>query len=345
MPNPLISVVIPITRYEQELSEALDSVLRQTYEKYEIVIVDNQATDGTRSIAKKWQEKYPSIIRIVFEERKGVSYARNRGILSSNGQYVAFLDSDDRMRPDRLAKQCNVMRADDNIVLVGSWLSEISPDGLKTLGNDCRPDVPRWGKVLFQGSSRWDSDPFFEPQTSTFFFRTSDAKKIGLFDERFNPFWLEDTDFSFRLYENGIVRIIPESLVEYRTHSESDSIRRIFDLGLIVKHDIFFSKLKDKYFDSNNKDSRTRFKKLKSRWLRESGVKLMYYPAARDIGKGMIKRAFQENPFDSKNIETVFRTFLPRTFHPQAFGVTLDLEMSLPDFVTHDWAQRLFALD
>ncbi len=345
MPNPLISVVIPITRYEMELPEALHSIFLQTYQNFEIILVDNHATVGSLTVAKQWQEKSPNIIRIVTEEKKGACSARNRGIFESRGEFVALLDSDDRMKPERLEKQLNMFMREQHTSLVGSWYDSISPDGLRVVDKDNKPSIPRWGKILFRGEQRWDSDPFYEPLTSTFFFKRSDADKIGMFDEAFNPIWQEDTDFSFRLYEVGSVRIISEALVDYRIHNSADGIRRIFDLGVIVNHDILFSKLRDRYFKRDSKDSRARFESLRSRWLRESGIKLMYYKEGREIGLQMVKRAFKEDPFDIKNIETHVRAALPRKFHTKAFGVSEDIDMKLPDFVTHDWAQRLFALD
>ncbi len=343
--NPLISVVVPITRYELELPEALHSILQQTYQNLEVILVDNHATAGSRTVAKQWQEKSPNSIRIVTEETRGACSARNRGILESRGEFVALLDSDDRMKPDRLEKQLNMFLCDNSTSLVGSWFDSISPDGLSVVDKDNKPSIPRWGKMLFRGEPRWDSDPFYEPLTSTFFFKKSDAQKIGMFDEKFNPIWQEDTDFSFRLYEVGAVRIVSESLVDYRIHNASDGIRRIFDPGVIVNHDVLFSKLRDRYFKRESKDSRARFESLRSRWLRESGVKLMYYKEGLEIGKVMVKRAFRGDPFDIKNIETVIRTALPQKFHPKAFGVSVNLEVKLPGFVTHEWAQRLFSLD
>jgi len=341
---PLISVVIPITRYEIELPEALNSVIGQTYQNFEVVIVDNHATDGSRSIAENWRKKFPDRIRIIVEESRGACSARNRGISESRGEFVALLDSDDRMKPDRLEKQLAAIKDDENIALVGAWFDEIASDGHRVIGKDNKPGIPRWGQILFEGTPRWDSDPFYEPLTSTFFFRTSEAKKIGMFDQRFDPIWQEDTDFSFRLYEIGKVKIVSKPLVDYRVHTSSDSLRRIFDLGVIVNHDIFFSKLREKYYQRENGDSRSRFKKLKSRWLRESGIKLLYYRGGDALGKKMIWESFRLNPSDPQNWESVIRITFPRRFYPRAFGIKGLLDADLPDFATPEWGQGLFSL-
>ena len=105
MNGTLVSVVIPITRYEVELEEALASVFSQSYPLFEIILVDNNATPKTRKVAEVWHEKDPSRIRIVREDHPGAVSARNRGIRESRGKFVALLDSDDRMKPDRLKVQ------------------------------------------------------------------------------------------------------------------------------------------------------------------------------------------------------------------------------------------------
>lgn len=345
MKPPLISVVIPITRYEVELNEALVSVLNQSEQDFEVILVDNHATPGTLEIAESWQLRHPERIRVVVEPKRGAVSARNKGILESRGEFIAFLDSDDRMKPDRLKLQLEVLRQNQEISLVGGWKDEISADGRVVLEKNSAPQIPRWATILFGQSERWKKDPFYEPQTSTFFIRSSSIRDVGMFDPRFDPFWLEDTDFSFRMYEKGRVFIVPQSLVEYRVHPESDSIKRIFDLGLILKHDLFFSILKEKYFLKGKKESESAFKKLKSRWLRETGIKILAYPNGGKIGKDLIRRSFELNPLDMQSLEAFVRSILPTQFYPRAFGVKGPIDAVLPEFVDDRWASNLFFLE
>lgn len=345
MKSPEVSVVIPTTRYEKELEETLKSVFLQSYQDFEVILVDNHATPGTRSVAEDWERKFPDRIRIVREESRGACSARNKGISESRGEFIALLDSDDRMKPDRLERQLAMIQKDKDVALVGSWFDEISSDGQSFIGRNNKPGIPRWGKILFDNTPRWSSDPFYEPLTSTFFFRTSDARKIGMFDRKFDPIWQEDTDFSFRLYEIGKVVTVPQALVDYRVHTASDGIRRIFDIGVIVNHDVLFSKLRDKYYQRGDSDSRSRFEKLKSRWLRESGIKILAYKNGEKIGKDLIWKSFQSDPFEPKNWESVIRMNFSRPFYPRAFGIKGPIDATLPKFATAEWAGNLFALD
>ena len=340
-----ISVVIPITRYDVELNEALTSVFDQTEQNFEVILVDNHATKKVKQIAIEWKSRFPNRIRIVEEPIKGAVSARNRGIKESRSEFIAFLDSDDRMLRDRLKLQLQKILSDKSLVLVASWFNEISPDGKVIVSRDNKPQIPRWWSILFQNSSFYRSRPFYEPQTSTFFFRASVAKEIGMFDKRFDPFWLEDTDFVFRMFQAGKVEIIPKSLVDYRTHSPEDSLRRIFDIDLIKNHDVFFNILKEKFYRVGGDVPQKNFFLLKSRWLRESGIKLLFYKNGDVLGKELIRKAFRLNPLDPKNLETVIRVNLPKAFYPRPFGVSPKMDLILPEYATLEWAQGLFSLD
>jgi glycosyltransferase involved in cell wall biosynthesis len=93
-----VSVIIPTFNRLRYLRRAIDSVLAQTMPVDEIVVVDDGSTDGTAEALPKW---YGSAIRIIRQERAGVSGARYRGIREAHGEWIAFLDSDDEWTPDR----------------------------------------------------------------------------------------------------------------------------------------------------------------------------------------------------------------------------------------------------
>ena len=99
--TPLISVVIPAYNAEQFLDETLESVLSQTYENWECIIVNDGSTDNTESIAKKWCEKDARFCYF-YKENSGVSDTRNLGIKEARGEYITFLDADDLYMPNFL---------------------------------------------------------------------------------------------------------------------------------------------------------------------------------------------------------------------------------------------------
>lgn len=102
MSSPLISVIIPTYNRAAFLFEAVDSVLKQTFSDFELIVVDDGSTDGT---ADSLIEKYEGRFIYRYQPNQGVSAARNQGIQMARGQWIAFLDSDDLWLPEKLETQ------------------------------------------------------------------------------------------------------------------------------------------------------------------------------------------------------------------------------------------------
>lgn len=97
----LISVIIPVYNVEEYLRECVDSVLKQTYEAFEIILVDDGSTDTSGDICDEYAEKEERVL-VIHQKNQGLSGARNAGFASANGKYVYFLDSDDWILPETL---------------------------------------------------------------------------------------------------------------------------------------------------------------------------------------------------------------------------------------------------
>ena len=141
---PLISVVIPAYNAELFLDETLESVLSQTYENWECIIVNDGSTDSTESVAKKWCEK-DSRFRLTNKENGGLSSARNWGIKESKAEYIAFLDADDILTPDSLEVRINVL-IEQNVDLVATKLQHFTDKLPKVSKNNARQDVLYYAK-------------------------------------------------------------------------------------------------------------------------------------------------------------------------------------------------------
>ena len=111
--NPLVSVIIPTYNRGWILKEAIDSVLAQDFEDFELIVVDDGSTDNTREIL----DTYGQDIIVLQQANKGVSAARNRGIAEAGGQLVAFLDSDDRWLPRKLSRQVDFFNLNPDAVI------------------------------------------------------------------------------------------------------------------------------------------------------------------------------------------------------------------------------------
>lgn len=100
-----VSVIIPVFNSHLHISDTLQSVLDQTYKDIEIVVVDDCSSDNSVSIIKKYQENYSNIVLCMQSVNSGVAAARNKAIQLSRGRYIAFLDSDDLWKADKIEKQ------------------------------------------------------------------------------------------------------------------------------------------------------------------------------------------------------------------------------------------------
>ena len=101
MKEPLITCIVPAFNGDRYLRESVDSILAQTYRSFEIVVVDDGSTDGTRDAAQTYGEQ----VRYLYQPNAGPAAARNRGLLSARGSFVAFLDQDDVWHLEKLEQQ------------------------------------------------------------------------------------------------------------------------------------------------------------------------------------------------------------------------------------------------
>lgn len=105
----LVSVIIPVFNCEKYLDRTLQSVFAQTYKDIEIVLVDDQSNDRSSDIIRNYQEYHPEIVYYLQPKNLGAGYARNKALELARGQYVAFLDSDDRWKPEKIEKQVRLL--------------------------------------------------------------------------------------------------------------------------------------------------------------------------------------------------------------------------------------------
>src|SRR5438552_2887722 len=117
---PRVSVIVPCYNLGKFLAEAVDSVLGQTFQDFEIVVVDDGSTDGaTVSVLSAFARPKTRILRA---PHAGLAAARNLGIANSSGEYLCALDADDRLDPTFLAKTAAILDRDASIAFVSTWL-------------------------------------------------------------------------------------------------------------------------------------------------------------------------------------------------------------------------------
>src|SRR5262245_41476463 len=121
---PRISVVVPNYNHAAYIGETLDHVVRQTFQDWELVVVDDGSTDASLQVLNEYQ----SCVRVLRSAHKGPAAARNLGIAATDAEYIAFMDADDLCQPQRLEVQIEKIQS-ERLDLVASALSFIDAQG------------------------------------------------------------------------------------------------------------------------------------------------------------------------------------------------------------------------
>ncbi|HUL00885.1 MAG TPA: glycosyltransferase family A protein, partial [Nitrospirota bacterium] len=168
----MISVIIPTYNSDKYICEAIDSVLSQTCKDYEIIIIDDGSTDNTKNLIA---ENYPTV-RYFYSKNKGVSSARNIGISIAQGEFIAFLDADDKWLPEKLEKQLALFENDHQVGMVFTENYYFDEHGLKEIKIFKR-------KLLMYGNIVRNIFLNSYVVTSTVMVRKSVFDDVGLFEE------------------------------------------------------------------------------------------------------------------------------------------------------------------
>jgi len=185
----LVTVIIPCYNVEKYIEECIDSVLSQTYSSIEIICIDNGSGDNTPLILKKYHDKYPHSIRVLYEPEKGASRARNKGIAAAKGAYLQFLDADDLLLPDKIAHQVTLVQANNHPNFIAADYKVMRTDGAVVEKKVHRDDI--YYALL---SSNLGC-------TCSNFFKKEAIDKIGGFQTGLTS--SQEYDLMFRLIKSG----------------------------------------------------------------------------------------------------------------------------------------------
>lgn len=233
MHDALVSVVLPAYNCGKYISEALESALRQTYAPAEIIVVDDGSTDDTGGIIEKYAARYPGRIRYLRQPNRGPSAARNAGIRTAKGEYIAFLDADDVWLGNKLECQIKEFTASDTT-------------GLVTCGRSIRGPAGMVGQFL-PGINALDKNALMEKLMimnvigggSSVIVRKKCFDAAGLFDESLRV--AEDWDMWLRICERFACRSVDAPLIRYRMirGSQSDTGEKNIENELLFLNKTF----------------------------------------------------------------------------------------------------------
>ena len=229
--TPKVTVFIPVHNRDRYIGDAIQSILDQQFQDFDILLIDDGSTDRSVEVMRSFHDSRISII--CNETNLGIPRTRNRGLELARGEYIALLDSDDRAGPDRLRKQVAYLNAHTDCVQVGSWCRMMNEEGIPLKKIKRQPTNPDeiTAELLFRCCM----------SNRTIMGRTEILRKSGYRNDFPR---CQDYDLHVRLSSRYRMANIPECLVLGRIHSEQITVLTP-DLGDEKKRQIIGTQLQE----------------------------------------------------------------------------------------------------
>ena len=223
--SPSVTIVVPVRNGEQTIQQLLESLQKLDYDrnKIDVVVVDGSSTDKTREIVKK----YP--VKLVIETRKGLNLARNIGIKSSNGEIVAFTDSDCVVPTNWITKIVENFK-DPKVSCVGGSAIALNSDFVSQYADN---SIVRLMPIFTKREELDNVKPFFRhPAGCNMAFRRKVAEKVGYFDEKIK-YGFDEVEFADRICRAGYKMVLDPEVSVWHKHRSTlvDFFKQNFQYG------------------------------------------------------------------------------------------------------------------
>ncbi len=213
--NTLISIVMPVYNTERFLHASLNSILKQTYENWELICVDDASTDNSLKILKSYAKKDKRIHVFGQNTNQGVSRTANFALRKAKGTLVARMDADDIMLPRRIEKQVRFLNNNPKVVAVGGQCLLINEKG-KKIGSKSFPlNHEAIYKMIYQAM------PIQQP--TLMISKKLLPKGFIWYEKEFTT--AEEVDLLFRLFNFGKIANLPDFTLKYRLHGNNISLK------------------------------------------------------------------------------------------------------------------------
>jgi glycosyltransferase involved in cell wall biosynthesis len=226
---PQVSVIIPTYNYARYLPRSIESVLAQTYQDFELIVVDDGSTDETASVMDAYTKKYPERLRYIRQNNSGPNAARNNGIDSARGEYIALLDADDEWLPEKLEKQVSYALTIPKCGIIGCGLRWVTDEGTVIYESSGIPTPPRNELIRHLKIKYFDFG-----SASGVLIRRECFDVVGKFDESLRG--SEDRDMWLRIaYHFDIVNLRDILVIMHYHHANCHK-----NIGMMLKNKFQF---------------------------------------------------------------------------------------------------------
>lgn len=281
MNTPLVSNIIIFYNAEAYFQEAIESVLSQSYENWELLLVDDGSTDGSTTLAKTYAQKYPEKIYYYQHDNhqnRGMSTSRNLGIEQAKGEYIAFLDADDVWLPHKLSQQVAILECHPDAAMVyGSMLFWFSWSDSNTALEDYQMILGVSPNTLVQPPQLvipLIQDKIQVPCPSDVMVRRTVFEQVGQFEDRFRGY-AEDRAFYIKIFLSQSVFVAGNCWTYYRQHDDSSCTVTQRNKQLFAAYQAYFNWLKAYLLEQGMKG--TKIWQVVQRECRRHQHPLVYY--------------------------------------------------------------------
>ena len=305
---PKVSVIIPTYNRAHLIKQSVQSVLEQSYQDFEIIIVDDGSTDNTDQVIRDLGKLVNIVYR--YQENQGRSKARNTGLRIATGQYITFLDSDDTYLQNKLQVQVEFLDSHPDIGMV--YASSACED---EFGNSLGSQY-----LAFAQGQIYEQIAFCSPVTiilPTVMVRREIIEKVGFFDENLNRF--EDTDYWRRISRICLIGAIPQVLCRIKTHS-GNIVTAQNPVTLVNDVKKYVNKVLDE--DANNSSAFLRRGSCRLYFIYGYTINELNNPEWNNVSKELMKLAFKSDMLEFIRLES--REYLPQK-------IRIFLKRILPD--------------
>lgn len=143
--TPLVSIIIPVYNSSAFLQKSLESILQQTYPNLEIIVIDDESTDSSYSIAKQFESKG---VKVLQQQNAGAAVARNTGLANATGFYIQFMDADDYLSPNKIEEQVKALEVNAGSVAVCNYIQFVNEEDL-----DNKKDISYQDQFIFSSDN------------------------------------------------------------------------------------------------------------------------------------------------------------------------------------------------
>lgn len=289
-----ISVIIPTFNRAHYLPEAIQSVLGQTFQNFELIIIDDGSTDNTKEVVSLYNTAYPSKIKYIYKENGGVASARNEGIKNAQGNYIAFLDSDDYWHVKKLERTVHYIMQypKAGLLYTDYWVVDKNKNIL-------------WANERYHYSGNIFMKLILGNfiATSTVVVKKEVFEKVGIFFEGYSlKAGLEDWDMWLRIAKDFRISHIPEKLTFYRYYEGQCKFKKEFfdDYELLL----------ERFLSSTHGIDKKKVNKIFASYYYLKG-KSYLASKEQDFARKNLFQSFKLNPFSIKLYVVWTATFLP----------------------------------